>query len=546
MGGVTNLDVRSSRRRLGEGGQASIVVVLSLLLAGCSLMMEDVPNLGDRTDGGDADTDTDTDADTDADTDSDTDADTDADTDTDTDSDTDTDTDTDTDADTDTDTDTDTDLPPVITGIDGDGSERAINGDTTGVVDPSPADHRFRYAWIVTGERLDTATSATLTQTSGGTAVFTAADGLELETGGTAMQRTLLLPAALVVGGFTLTLTSPAGDAEAQTFVLQGEGLDCDGTDCSVPGGQNLVVNGDVSATNGTLTGDLDVAGHGTFDLLTVLTSYWLPECPEGYERDDAVTDYVLCEKVLAGGTDRMVKVGNFWIDKYELSAFPSADCTGTQYGAIGDNWDMPNNGNWAGGGDDAFACSISGVTPSRYMTWFQAQQACEAAGKSLCSNAQWQAAAAGTYDPGSTGTGTQCRISDSSPRATGGAGTTPGASSACVSMWGADDMIGNLWEWAGDWYVAGMGWQTGDGQSVCPTGCTSSSGGWPAGYGDDATWNVDGRAYDGSSYVDGLPAAALRGGRWVSESRAGVFALRLFNGPSGSSNGNGARCCRQ
>ncbi|MFO8071055.1 MAG: hypothetical protein R6V85_04195, partial [Polyangia bacterium] len=95
-------------------------------------------------------------------------------------------------------------------------------------------------------------------------------------------------------------------------------------------------------------------------------------------------------------------------------------------------------------------------------------------------------------------------------------------------------------------WYVAGMGWQTGDGQSVCPTGCTSSSGGWPAGYGDDATWNVDGRVHDGSSYVDGLPAAALRGGCRANESQAGVFALLLRYGPSRSGNDSGARCCRQ
>jgi formylglycine-generating enzyme required for sulfatase activity len=358
------------------------------------------------------------------------------------------------------------------------------------------------------------------------------------------MKRSSLRPTLVATCATVLALATQIGDAEAQTYVLQGEGLDCDDTDCFLPDGQNLVVDGTAAfGSDVAVTGDLDVAGHGYFDLLTVETSYWLPECPEGYERDATVTDYILCEKVLAGGTDRMVKVGNFWIDKYELSAWPEDDCTGTQFGASSDNWAMGDSGNWE---NKAYACSISGVTPSRYMTWFQAEQSCAAAGKSLCSNAEWQAAAAGTHDPGTVDDGgNQCLISDTAPRATGGAGGDPGATDSCVSMWGADDMIGNLWEWVDDWHVAGMSWQTGDGQSICTTGCTSNAGGWPAGYGDDATWNVNGRAHDGSSYVDGLPAAALRGGYWGhGGAQAGVFALALDGGPSLSTNNRGARCC--
>jgi formylglycine-generating enzyme required for sulfatase activity len=179
-------------------------------------------------------------------------------------------------------------------------------------------------------------------------------------------------------------------------------------------------------------------------------------------------------------------------------------------------------------------------------MTWFQAQQACEAAGKRLCSNAEWQAAVAGTHDPGATSTGNQCVVSASEVRDSGLAGDTPGGTTSCVSIWGADDMIGNAWEWVADWDVAGLDWQTGDGTSACQSGCNVSPAGWPAGYGGDATWNVDGRAHDGSSYVDGLLAAARRGGNWTAASGAGAFAVNMGRGPSNSGASYGARCCRR
>ena len=46
---------------------------------------------------------------------------------------------------------------------------------------------------------------------------------------------------------------------------------------------------------------------------------------------------------------------------------------------------------------DDIFAVSVAGGTPSAYLTWFQSQAACENARKRLPSNAEWQAAVAGT-----------------------------------------------------------------------------------------------------------------------------------------------------
>ncbi|MDD5308318.1 MAG: SUMF1/EgtB/PvdO family nonheme iron enzyme [Deltaproteobacteria bacterium] len=317
------------------------------------------------------------------------------------------------------------------------------------------------------------------------------------------------------------------GEATAQVFFLQGEKgvagdsvLDCDGTDCTLD--QNLVVNGAMTAQGATV------------DTLTVNTSYWLPECPMGYLRDTTATGIMLCKK----GSDQMVKVGNFWIDRYEASLWETAACGGSQYGAGSDNYpaNFPDNGNWS---TPVYACSMTEVTPSRYMTWFQAQQACELAGKSLCTNEEWQAAAAGTYDPGSAETGTQCRIANTGPRATGLAGTTPGGTATCVSMWGAEDMIGNLWEWVSWWGQAG----------TVDTGFTNgeeAAGVWGASYGNDSTWNVNGTAHNGMAWAAGLPAAALRGGGWDNDSKAGAFAMDLYDGPSHWNNNAGARCCRR
>ena len=132
------------------------------------------------------------------------------------------------------------------------------------------------------------------------------------------------------------------------------------------------------------------MAGVGTFDTLdvnhlTVAMSIWLPECPSGYERDTGRADIVLC----TNGRDEMVKVGDFWVDRYEASVWSAADCTGTQYGNT-DDWatvagTFPYHGSFT---VPLYACSVTGVTPSRYLTWFQAQAACTASGKHLITNA--------------------------------------------------------------------------------------------------------------------------------------------------------------
>jgi formylglycine-generating enzyme required for sulfatase activity len=343
------------------------------------------------------------------------------------------------------------------------------------------------------------------------------------------------------------------GDAEAQLFVVQGEQgppgrdgrnaveLACDATTCSVD--RDLDVDG-----NGSISGDLDVAGGGTFDSLeadelSVATSVWLPECPRGFERDERREDIVLC----TNGRDEMVKVGDFWVDRYEASVWSDRECTtgiraGVPFGAEREDYPgtFPDSGQVSGEGSRLYACSVRDVTPSTWITWFQAQAACAASGKHIITNAEWQAAVAGTIDPGSSSADGPCQTSGDVPRATGFAGSTPCEAGSCISLWGAEDMVGNLWEWAADWVQAGRGWDAGfsDGEYADV---------WPDGYSadnQDGTWNINGRAFvRGIGWPAGQPAAVLRGGGDWEERRVGAFAYDLDCGSSHLDFGLGFRC---
>jgi formylglycine-generating enzyme required for sulfatase activity len=227
-----------------------------------------------------------------------------------------------------------------------------------------------------------------------------------------------------------------------------------------------------------------------------------------------------------------MVKVGDIWVDRYEASVWSDADCTGTQYGLADDDWpaSFPETGHFT---VPLYACSISGEMPSAYANWFQAQAACAAAGKRLLTNAEWQQAVEGTSDPGtSDGSGGECLLTGGfDVRATGNG-------SACVSYWGVEDMNGNLEEWVSDWYEAGHEWagtEFSDGAGATP---------WPAGFGDDRTSNINGRAYQ-EGYQNGLPAAGRRGGASNYTTAAGAFSVNWLEAPSSGNLMTGFRCAR-
>ena len=246
--------------------------------------------------------------------------------------------------------------------------------------------------------------------------------------------------------------------------------------------------------------------------------------CPPGY-----LTALAAGKTICKRGADEVVRVGAYWVDRYEISVVDAATyekgrCDGawTQFGATKDDYtsDFPDSGAWK---KRRYACSVGGKTPSRHMTWFQAQQACVAAGKHLCTNAQWQGAAAGTPD-------TSCNVSGSAMLLTG-------AMSGCVSKWGAMDMAGNAWEWVAWWDQAGTRWLSTKTDEATP---------WPKGYGDgaDVILGLDGSADDGSGIRQkGLPAAATRGGAHGGGAQAGVYAVSLDRAPTYSGASVGVRC---
>ncbi len=237
-----------------------------------------------------------------------------------------------------------------------------------------------------------------------------------------------------------------------------------------------------------------------------------------------------LIEELEARGMDGscplgMVPVGPLCVDKYEASVWPNPDGPNgldPQLGIMLDDYTTCNdNGNDCK--DKIFALSIENVTPSRFITWFQAQQACANSGKRLLTNAEWQMAAAGTPDPGDIDTGfDECNVSFANNP------VDTGSRASCISNWLVHDMVGNVWEWVADWTQGSMS------NIDATAGLT---------YEDDRLIRVNPAVNQGGG--QNFPAALIRGGRFGLGTDAGAFAMNASLAPSFEAGSIGFRCGR-
>jgi hypothetical protein len=228
------------------------------------------------------------------------------------------------------------------------------------------------------------------------------------------------------------------------------------------------------------------------------------------------------------------VQVGGACVDKYEASVWEiapanttlikkvqkskvtsAADLAGaTQRGMMIDDYGAgcPDTAN---GCMDFYAVSIAGVTPSRWLNWFQAAAACRNAGKRLATNHEWQMAALGTPDPGTDNGTSDCNISAAATA------VNTGSRSSCVSDTGAFDMVGNLLEWVADWVPL---------STACP--------GWGA-------FSSDQQCFGGAAIATG-PGALLRGGDYNDGATAGPLSVNGMVTPSELGLNVGFRCVRE
>jgi len=164
---------------------------------------------------------------------------------------------------------------------------------------------------------------------------------------------------------------------------------------------------------------------------------------------------------------------------------------------------------------------------PWRFITREQAAIACARAGKRLPNADEWYTAALGTVDSGA------CNIDSSQVNDTGN-------NQACRSAAGAEDMIGNVWEWVSDDVINGEY----NSRSLPPEGYVAQvdNTGVPIvtdkkaadQFNQDYFWTKQEGIY-----------GILRGGYYDSETDAGLYAVHAKTLPTSLGTAIGFRCVK-
>jgi len=195
----------------------------------------------------------------------------------------------------------------------------------------------------------------------------------------------------------------------------------------------------------------------------------------------------------------------------------------------------------------DIYAVSIAGVMPSRFITWFQAQQACANAFKRLPNNAEWQVAVAGTPDPVGVDGTPDTEVDDDMTDCNSTMQASPdpantGARMDCVSRWGAFDMVGNLWEWVADWVpqpTLGEQWDEFSGDTMFLAMCPAAPEGAPLDIDEICPPLAP------PEFAEPGPRALRRGGSFSNGAFAGPLAVDAASSPSFAGDSIGFRCVR-
>ncbi|MGE3480674.1 MAG: formylglycine-generating enzyme family protein [Gammaproteobacteria bacterium] len=377
------------------------------------------------------------------------------------------------------------------------------------------------------GAALDTATT-----TSGNTVDGNAADIL--------INSTAIGIHTTAISTNAANIADNAADITANTAAIIVNAADIDTNEANITANTNAIAGKLSTSALGTALDSTTTTAGNSIDGNTADIADNAADIATNADAIQGLQQHASQTGIACAGNDAsdiMVRVGPLCVDAYEASVWDTSQGGGTQSGVGSDNYLCDDNGNdcSASAANPIYARSEVNRTPSAYITWFQALQACANAGKRLLTNAEWQMAAAGTLDA----------------NCTGGAGLT-GDRPTCVSNWGAYDMAGNVDEWVADWMQgpratthsnvaisADTATVTSTTTIVVPTYETGNMG---AGYGNDVSAGVQQSTFfnqtTSTSTASNFPAAIYRGAD-------GIFAFNAAFSPSTFDNSTGFRCAR-